>query len=463
MGSGAAPVHLRNRFKQIGMEDLALTISKKQKTTGTIGKQMHRLITELFPICRSITGEGVSQTLNIIKRDIPLSIHKIPTKTKVFDWEIPKEWNVRSAYIKNAKGEKIVDFADSNLHLVNYSIPVNQRVTLATLKEHLHTLPQYPDWIPYRTAYDEEDWGFCVSHTQFQNFTDDVYDVYIDSSLQNGHLTYGEYFIPGERNDEVLISTHICHPSLCNDNLSGISVAVFLAKELRRRKLNYSYRFLFIPASIGAIAWLARNEPRLKNIKHGLVAYMLGDGGDFTYKRSRRGNAEIDTAVESVLKESGEAHRIVNYSPLGHDERQFCSPGFNLPVGSLTRTTFDQSPEYHTSADNLDYVKPSALEGSLQMYQAIVNVLEANKKYQNLSPKGEPQLRRRGLYRRAGNDDDGKMFELALLWVLNLSDGTHSLLDISQKSGLGFETISKAAKMLFSQRLLAEVLEARTQ
>lgn len=435
---------------------MEMTRVRTANTTASLGEQMYQLIKELFPICRSITGNGVNQTLDIIKRDIPLIIHKIPTHTKVFDWEVPKEWNIKDAYIMNSRGEKIVDFANSNLHVLNYSIPVDKSVTLNVLKEHLHTIPEYPDWIPYRTSYYKEDWGFCMPHNQFQKLTDDVYDVYIDSSLKVGYLTYAEYCIPGERPDEVLISTHICHPSLCNDNLSGISVATFLAKELRRRKLRYSYRFLFIPGTIGAITWLSMNESKVKNIKHGLVASLLGVDGDFTYKRSRLGNAEIDQVVEEVLVHSGINHKIFNYSPYGYDERQFCSPGFNLPVGNLTRIPFAQYPEYHSSADNLELVKPEALEDSFLMYRQIINMLEANMKYVNINSKCEPNLGKRGLYNMLGGDNWGKNFQLALLWILNLADGNHSLLDISKRSEIDFESISQAARKLVEHKLLLE-------
>jgi aminopeptidase-like protein len=436
---------------------MEITRERAATATANIGEQMYQLVTELFPICRSITGDGVDQTLNIIKRDIPLIIHKVPTHTKVFDWEVPKEWNIKSAYIMNSKGEKVVDFANSNLHVVNYSMPIDKSVALRVLKEHVHTLPEHPDWIPYRTSYYKEDWGFCMAHNEFEKLTDDVYDVYIDSSLKVGYLTYAEYCIPGERAEEVLISTHICHPSLCNDNLSGISVATFLAKELRRRKLRYSYRFLFIPGTIGAITWLSMNESKVKNIKHGLVASLLGVDDAFNYKRSRRGDAEIDQVVEAVLAHSGFNHKINNFSPYGYDERQFCSPGFNLPVGNLTRTPFGQYPEYHSSADNLALVKPEALEDSFLMYRQVINMLEANKKYVGTNLKCEPNLGKRGLYSMVGGDNWGKNFQLALLWILNLADGNHSLLDISKRSEIDFESISQAARKLFEHKLLLEI------
>ncbi|GHN02632.1 putative polysaccharide biosynthesis protein with aminopeptidase-like domain [Cytophagales bacterium WSM2-2] len=430
-------------------------ITKPVKKTFTLGGQMHSLMTELFPICRSITGDGIDRTLEIIKKNIPIIVHKVPTGTKVFDWEVPKEWNIKEAYVKNSRGEKIIDFTSSNLHVLNYSVPIDKSVTLEVLKEHLHTLPEHPDWIPYRTSYYKEDWGFCLAHNQFQNLTEDVYDVYIDSSLREGHLTYAEYYIPGELPDEVLVSTRICHPSMCNDNLSGICVATFLAKELAQKKLRYSYRFLFVPGTIGAITWLSVNEAKVKQIKHGLIVSLLGDSGKFTYKKSRQGDAEIDQIIEEALKMSGN-YNILKFSPYGDDERQFCSPGFNLPVGSLMKTPFGEYPEYHTSADNLEFVKPEALDSSLQMLRIIVNMIEANHKYVNINPKCELQLGKRGLYNMLGGEWAGRDFQLALLWVLNFSDGMHSLLDICKESGIDFRSISAATNKLLEHKLLVE-------
>jgi aminopeptidase-like protein len=422
--------------------------------TVTCGDQMYQLMTELYPICRSITGEGVRETLNIVRKHIPISVHKIRTGASVFDWEVPKEWNIREAYIKNSQGEKIVDFSNSNLHVLNYSVPIHQSMSLSQLREHLYTLPEHPDWIPYRTSYYKEDWGFCISYTQYQRLKEDNYEVFIDSTLKKGHLTYGEYFLRGELTDEVLLSTHVCHPSLCNDNLSGISVLTFLAKYLQTQHLRYSYRFLFIPGTIGAIAWLSINELKTRNIKHGLVAALLGDSGAFTYKKSRRGNAEIDQIVSEVLKNSNLPHNIIKYFPYGYDERQFCSPGFNLPVGSLTRTPYGQYPEYHTSADNLDFVKPEALDGSLRIYQSVVRMLEENEKYINTNPKCEPHLGRRKLYNMVGGNNEAADFQIAILWTLNLSDGYHTLMDISQESGLPFSLIRQVADKLVACRLL---------
>ena len=261
------------------------------ETSILVGQEMHRFITDLFPICRSITGDGVRETLHLIGKHIPVEIHEIPSGTKVFDWAVPNEWNIRDAYIKNIKGERVVDFKNSNLHVVSYSLPIHTKMTLEELKPHLHTLPEFPDWIPYRTSYYKESWGFCLSHQQFMELKDEEYEVCIDSTLEEGHLTYGECYLRGETTQEILISCHVCHPSLCNDNLSGIALSTFLAKALGLKSLRYSYRFLFIPGTIGSITWLALHESQISNIKSGMVVTGVGDPGAVTYKKSRQGNA----------------------------------------------------------------------------------------------------------------------------------------------------------------------------
>ena len=419
-----------------------------------LGREMYCLISDLYPICRSITGDGVRKSLHILQQHIPLEMHEVSTGTPVFDWLVPKEWNVSDAYVKNSKGEKVIDFQVSNLHLLNYSIPVHKKVPLAELRDHLFTIPDRSDWIPYRTSYYKETWGFCLSHRQLENLEEGEYEVYIDSSLRAGYLTYGEYFLPGQTDDEVLFSCHSCHPSLCNDNLSGIALAAFLAKYLSNLELRYSYRFLFIPGTIGSITWLSQNEEKVSHIKHGLVVAGVGDSGKLTYKKSRRGNAEIDKVVEHVLKHSGQAHEIQDFSPYGYDERQYCSPGFNLPVGSLTRTPFNCYPEYHTSADNLDFVQPAYLADSLASYLAVIDVLENNKTYLNTNTKCEPQLGKRGLYRSFGGKNNTKTSEMAMLWVLNLSDGTHLLLEIADRANIPFPIIKEAAVALIEGGLL---------
>ena len=415
---------------------------------------MYQLITQLYPICRSITGNGFRQTLNILKAYIPLEVHEVPSGTEVFDWTVPKEWNIRDAYIKDAQGKKVVDFKQCNLHVVSYSTPIKARMSLEELKAHLFTLPDYPDWIPYRTSYYDENWGFCLTHKQLLALQDTEYEVCIDASLEAGHLTYGEYYLPGETANEVLISCHACHPSLCNDNLSGVALATFLARHLSLYSRHYSYRFLFVPGTIGAITWLCLNEHLVPRITHGLVVTCVGDAGSFTYKKSRRGNAEIDGIVTHVLQHSGKAYNLIDFFPYGYDERQFCSPGFNLPVGCLMRAQHGRFPEYHTSADNLHFVRPQSLAESLSVGVTILDVLEHNQAYLNLNPKGEPRLGKRGLYHAIGGRPDTGTRQLAMLWVLNLSDGLHTLLDIAERSGLAFGLIQDVADVLVEHRLL---------
>lgn len=424
-----------------------------------IGRQMYELITELYPICRSITGNGVRESLAILGRHIPLEIHEVPSGTSVFDWTVPLEWNIRDAYIKNPAGEKIVDFNRSNLHILNYSVPVHYKVRLTELKDHLFSIPEHPDWIPYRTSYYKENWGFCVTDRMLNSLEDGEYEVCIDSSLEAGHLTFGEYYLPGQSSDEILISCHSCHPSLCNDNLSGMALATFLAKTLQSLPRRYSCRFLFIPGTIGSITWLALNDSQVPHIRHGLVVACVGDAGKLTYKKSRRGDAEIDRAVMQVLKTSGQEYEVVDFSPYGYDERQYCSPGFNLPVGSLTRTPHGRYPEYHTSADDLDLVQPPYLADSFSKYLEILDLLDNNKRYLNTNPKCEPQLGKRGLYSAIGGRKDTSNDEMAMLWVLNMSDGDHSLLDISERASIEFERIKNAAIILAEFGLLTECLE----
>jgi len=419
-----------------------------------IGNDMYALAERLYPICRSITGNGFRQTLDIIGEYIDIERTEIPTGASVFDWTIPREWNISDAWIKDPAGNKIIDFKACNLHVVNYSIPIRKRLPLAELKEHLHTLPDQPDLIPYRTSYYTDTWGFCMSHRLSESLPDGEYEVCIKSTLEDGALTYGEYFLKGESDDEILISCHACHPSLANDNLSGISLVTHLARYLQDVTRRYSYRFLFIPGTIGSISWLARNEKHTDKIAHGLVAACVGDVGHMTYKRSRIGDADIDLAVHYVLENSGESFKIRDFSPYGYDERQFCSPGFNLPVGSLTRTPHGRFPEYHTSADNLDFIKPEMLADSFEKYLAVFDILENNRYFLNTNPKCEPQLGKRGLYRVMGGLTDAGAAEMAMLWILNLSDGHHSLLDIAERSGIAFTTIKETAHILHGHKLL---------
>lgn len=396
------------------------------------------------------------QTLKILQEHIPLTVHEVPSHTPVFDWTVPKEWNIRDAYIKNSTGEKIVDFQKCNLYVLGYSVPIRKKISLAELKAHAFTLPERPEWVPYRTSYYKENWGFCLSHNQLSALPDDQYEVFIDASLQDGQLSYGEYSLKGQTDAEVLISTHVCHPSLANDNLSGIALAVFLAEQLSARSLRYSYRFLFTPGTIGSITWLSLNEAKVSKIKHGLILACVGDEGKVTYKKSRRGDAEIDRAVVQALKDSADPYDVIDFSPYGYDERQFCSPGFNLPVGCFMRTPHGKFSQYHTSADNLQLVKPEFLGDSLDKCLSIIDVLEGNAIYVNQNPKCEPQLGKRGLYGSIGGQTERKNYELAMLWVLSFSDKNYSLLDIAEKSGLKFEAIKSAAEALVERKLLRE-------
>ncbi|KFM15035.1 hypothetical protein AAA799O18_00243 [Marine Group I thaumarchaeote SCGC AAA799-O18] len=441
-----------------------------------IGENIHELIVELFPISRSITGNGLRKTLRILKNHIPLEIFEVPSKTKAFDWEVPREWNINDAYIKNSKGEKIVDFKKSNLHILNYSIPINKKISLDELKPHLHSLPEYPDVIPYLTSYYNENWGFCITHNQLLQLEEDEYEVFIDTTLEDGSLTYGEYFISGKSEDEVLFSCYPCHPSMCNDNLSGVALLTFLAKHLKNLSLHYSYRFLFIPETIGSIVWLSRNENNLAKIKHGLVATCVGDSGISTYKKSRQGNAEVDQTVIEILKKSGDDYKIVDFEPQGSDERQFCSPGFNLPVGSLRRANPPNFVEYHTSADNTEFVKAKYLADSFSKYFRVILKLEENfgkfdsknneerpkidskndQVFLTLNPKCEPKLDKFGLFREIGGQKYNDA--LTILWVLNYSDSKHSLRDISLKSGIDFKQIKQAAELLQEKKLLKRIL-----
>lgn len=420
------------------------------------GEEMYALVERLYPLCRSITGDGVRATLEIVGESVPLRVHEVPTGTRVLDWTVPQEWNIRDAYIADSAGDRVVDFAASSLHVLGYSVPVSATMPLAELRGHLHTLPDHPSWVPYRTSYYTPDWGFCLAQEILDALPDGDYEVRIDSTLADGHLTYAEHVVPGQVADEVIVSCHVCHPSLANDNLAGIAVATFLARALAEQEQSpyYTYRFIFAPGTIGAITWLARNAERVELVRHGLVLACAGDPGSLTYKQSRRGDAEIDRVMRHVLAASGRPHRVAAFTPYGYDERQFCSPGFDLGVGSLTRTPYAGYPEYHTSADNLDFVTPEAMADTLAVCLEAFAVLDGNRRYVNLSPYGEPQLGRRGLYDSLGGRSDAKEAQMAMLWVLSLSDGEHGLLDVAERSGLPFDAVAAAADALHGAGLI---------
>jgi aminopeptidase-like protein len=418
------------------------------------GAEALELMHRLFPFCRSLTGDGVRETFDVLEEHIPLERREIPSGTEVFDWRVPDEWNIREAHITAPDGTRVVDFAHSSLHVVSYSEPVRATLSLDALAERLHTLPDQPELIPYRTSYYDRTWGFCLSHRQLLELEPGDYEVVIDSTLEPGSLSYAQLEVEGSGEGEVLMSTYVCHPSLANDNLSGIAVATMLAKQLLERDLRHTYRFLFAPGTIGPLVWLHDNRDRLDRIQHGLALSCIGDAGNLTYKRSRRGDADIDAAVEVVLRDSGAPHRILPWDPWGGDERQFCSPGFDLPVGTLMRTPHGDFEGYHTSADGLDRIRPESLAGAVDACLQVIDVLETNRRCTNLSPYGEPQLGRRGLYRSAGGAVATPDDERALLWVLNLSDGRSSLLDIARRSGLGYPVVRRAGERLEQAGLL---------
>ena len=430
----------------------ALTPSR-QRTH--VGREAYELMERLFPLCRSLTGAGVRATFDVLEEEIPITRTEIPSGTQIFDWIAPDEWNVRDAYVARADGTRVIDYQRSNLHVVSYSEPVRTTLPLEALRDRLHTLPDQPDVIPYRTSYYARTWGFCLSHNQLLELAPGDYEVVVDSTLGPGHLSYAELVIEGSGDREVLLSTYVCHPSLANDNLSGIAVAALLGKQLLERERRHTYRIVFAPGTIGPLAWLHDNRERLNRIDHGLALSCIGDGGSLTYKRSRREEVEVDLAVETVLRDVGKPHRILPWEPWGGDERQFGSPGFDLPVGTLMRTPHGEFAGYHTSADSMDRIRPESLAEAVAMCLELVEVLETNRRCTNLSPYGEPQLGRRGLYRSSGGAVATPDDERALLWVLNQADGRSTLLDVARRSGLRYQLIRRAAERLEEAGLLS--------
>ncbi len=424
------------------------------ETKTGVADSLYGLMEELYPLCRSITGDGLRETLRVIGRRIAIEIHEVPSGTPVLDWTVPREWNIHDAFVKNAAGERVIDFRAHNLHVVNYSVPVRTRMSLEALREHLHTLPEQPDWIPYRTSYYAESWGFCLSENQLRSLPEGEYEVVIDSSLEPGSLSYGELFLPGEQEEEILFSTHVCHPSLCNDNLSGISLAVHLAQALSNSRRRYSYRFLFIPGTIGSISWLAGHREVVPRVTHGLTLVCLGDRSKLTYKKTFGGDQAIDRVVPHVLGERGEDFDVIDFFPYGYDERQFNSPGFRMPVGSLMRGRHGEFPEYHTSADDLAFVSREKLADSFDVCRRIVDVLEGNRRYRSLSPEGEPQLGKRGIYKALGGDRSPGELQMAILWLLACADGANDLLAVARRSGMEFDLLRRAADLLVTHDLI---------
>ena len=429
------------------------------RAANAVGDGMLELATRLYPLNRSLTGEGVRETLRILSETLPLVTTEIPSGTEVYDWTVPPEWNLAGATIVDSGGRTIVDAADSTLHVVGYSVPVAETIRGAAVLEHVYSLPEHPDWIPARTAYYERTWGFCTTVAQRDSIDPLAdYGVSIESTLDDaGSLTYAELFVPGSSEEEILLSTYVCHPSLANDNLSGIVVLAALGRALLGAQLRHGYRLLFAPSTIGALAWLSRNEQHLERIHAGLIVSCVGDRGSLTYKRSRRGDTAADCAAAHVV-EGRRGGSVRPFVPWGGDERQFCSPGFDLPVGSLTRTPHGHYPEYHTSADDLSFIGADALADSLLALAEILDVLEGNRVLERVDPHGEPQLGRRGLYDAigAGLPETVEESRQALLWVLNGSDGETSLLDLAKRASLPFPVLEDAAATLETAGLVRE-------
>jgi aminopeptidase-like protein len=422
-----------------------------------IGADMLALIRDLYPLPRSITGAGLRATVNRLAKLIPLDISEVATGTQVFDWTVPNEWTIDDAYIEHESGKRFAQLSESNLHVVNYSAPVDLTLSLDQLKPHLHSLPEHPDWIPYRNSYYSPAWGFCMADRELQRLPPGNYRVVIRSQLAPGSLTLAEHVHRGATGEEVLIFSHDCHPSLANDNLSGIVVAAYLAKQLESVETRYTYRFVFAPATIGSITWLATNQAVLPRIRHGLVLSLLGNVGPLYYKKTRASQCSIDHAASHVLRNGFPGSQVLSFSPWGYDERQFCSPGIDLPVGCLSRSPDANLPENHTSADHPDAIHAESLSEAWLACLEIFQTLEESLYYENLHPHGEPQLSRRGLYRTTGgyytHVPDRQM---ALLWTLNLSDGTASILDIAERSNLPLDVVAAAARDLENAGLLRQ-------
>ena len=414
----------------------------------------------LWPLFRSITGDGVRQTLDILSELVPMEKHEIPSGTNVFDWTVPQEWVVREAFVLAPNGKRILDIARNNLHLLNYSIPFRGDVSREELDQHLHSLPELPQAIPYVTSYYEPRWGFCLSQDQRDSLPEGTYQVVIDTDHIDGSLTYGEAVLPGTESAEVLISSNVCHPSLANNELSGPLVSAFLYRRLESMKeRRLTYRFVFIPETNGCIAFLsARGQQLRDNLTAGYSVTCIGDDAPFTYKRSRAGNSLADRAALYILsQEDGIGSSILDFFPDGgSDERQYCSPGFNLPVGSLMRSMYLKYPEYHTSLDNRDFISFQAMSRSIDVYCRVMQALDVNQTYLNLMPWGEPQLGKRGLYPTLGVIDRSGRTS-ALRWLLNFADGDHDLLSIAERSGQLIEHLHAAAQTCLQAGLIKRV------
>lgn len=420
---------------------------------------LQSLFNSLWPLNRSLTGDGNRETLRILSEVIPLKIYEIPCGTKCFDWEIPSEWNVKEAWIKNSKGEKIIDFSINNLHLLGYSEPIHKIISYDELKKHLYTLPKQPDAIPYRTSYYQKRWGFCMSYTQYLTLSpEEKYEVYIDASHNTaGSMTVAEAEIKGNTNKTIYITTYICHPSMANNELSGPLVICKLFHLIKEKILNpqYTYKFLFMPETIGSIWYLSTHKDEIiKNCLSGIVVTCIGDEAPFTLKKSRIGNGILEKCIEYLLETSHKPYKLYDFFPLGSDERQYCSPGFNLPFCSLTRSMYGQYKEYHTSLDNKDFISFEAMNKSSEFLFQCIQTVEYNATYINTYPYCELQLGKRGLYPTLSAPNARTKTIDAIMWILNYSDGEHDLLWIAQKSKIEFTVIKEATELLLQHKIL---------
>lgn len=424
-----------------------------------IGQRMYALCDRLFPICRSITGDGVRETLGILQDIVPdMTIHEVPTGTQVFDWTVPKEWKIRDAWIKNSRGEKILDFQKTNLHVVGYSLPVDQKVTLAELLPLIYTQPDQPDAIPYVTSYYQERYGFCMTQRQKDVLPDDTYHIYIDSTLQDGSLTYGEILIPSTEGaeDEIFLSTYLCHPSMANNELSGPAVTIYLAKAILARKTRrYAYRLIFIPETIGAITYLSQHLPEMKRkVRVGFNVSCVGDDRTYSYVASRYGNTLADRAAKNVLSFRYPAYRSYSFLQRGSDERQYNAPGVDLPVCAVCRSKYGEYPEYHTSKDDMTLISPAGLKGAYEVYEDILEALEHNRTYR-IQCLCEPQLGKRGLYPTVSQK--GKYDEVkAMMDFIAYADGENDLIAISDRIGVPVKELLPVVEKLSKNGLLAE-------
>lgn len=406
-----------------------------------LGKEAFSMMEELFPICRSLTGNGNRQTLEYISNIIPISLYQIDSGTNVFDWNIPSEWNLKSAKIIAPDNKIVCSSNDTNISVVGYSEPIDEYIDLEALKKNIHTIPDMPDTVPYVTSYYKRRWGFCMTQNMLNSLKDGMYRVIIDSELSPGKMDYADLIIKGATSNEILLSTYFCHPSLANDNLSGLILSAIVMREMLNfsDELKISYRAVFVPETIGAIAYLHENKDVIKNnVIAGIVATCVGDNMDtVTYKRSRIGNSVVDRAAEHLLKTSIENHKIIEFSPIGSDERQYCSPGFNLPVGSLMRTHYYDLPCYHTSDDNMSTISPENMGKMIHLYMRLFNLIENNYKWiRSDGGMCEIQLSKRNLYPSIGIQPHNRSAAKHVNWAMNMADGEHDLLEIANISGL---------------------------